>query len=110
MNGLPWHWIAAIGFVLRILLLAPLVAGLTDGSNALIFLIVVMALVAIGYWLQKPLAYRFGIYAAIYSVVYPWVVPGIATDALLIINTIYSVALVAVAIIAWRTRRQATQI
>ncbi len=109
MNEILWHRIAAIAFVLRLLLFIPLTVGLADSTNALVFLIGVNGLLAIGYWLKKPLAYRFGIYAAIYSVVYPWVLPGVSPDQWLIINTIYSVALVAIAIVAWRTRHQSTQ-
>ncbi len=109
MTELPWHRIAAIAFVLRLLLFIPLTAGLGDGTNTLVFLAGVNAFVAILYWLKKPLAYRFGIYAAIYSVVLPWVLPGVLTGLWLIINTIYSIALVGVAIVAWRTRHQARQ-
>ncbi len=109
MTELPWHRIAAIGFALRLLLFIPMTVGLAEATNALVFLVGVNVFVAIGYWLKKPLAYRFGIYAAIYSVVFPWVLPGVVTDAWLIINTIYSVALVAIAIVAWRTRQQSTE-
>lgn len=109
MTELPWHRIAAIAFVLRILLFLPLTVDPTEGPNVLVFLIAVNAFVAIVYWLKKPLAYRFGIYAAIYSAVFPWILPVVLTDTWLIINTIYSVVLVGIAIVAWRTRRQASQ-
>ncbi len=109
MTELPWHRIAAIAFVLRILLFIPLTVDPVEGPNVLVFLIVVNAFVAILYWVRKPLSYRFGFYAAIYSVVFPWLLPVALTDAWLIINTIYSVALVAIAVVAWRTRRRSTQ-
>ena len=99
-----WHKIAAIAFLVRFVVTLPLYA---NSASAIIPGLALHILLAIGYWRRSTVAIWFGLYAAVFSGISPFVMGSIAwPQPWLWINAAISVPVFVVALLAWRESRQ----
>ena len=101
-----WHRIAAILFVARIALLVPIAAGTSSPVPILAMSAAVHLLVALGCWRRNGIALAFGLYAAFFGLLTPFLLGPFAWPVpWLVVNALFSVVLIAVTVAAWRARR-----
>lgn len=110
LTSMPWHRIAAVLFVVRFPLVLPLLTPSLRADPAVIFGIAALhAAIAVGYLVRNRIAIWLGLYAAMFSLVSPFlyagITPNVVTLPWLAVNTPFCIALTGVAFGAWRQMR-----
>jgi hypothetical protein len=106
LSRFGWHRIAAIAFLFQFTLLVPLLADRLSTGSALFLGFVIDVVLAVGYWRRNIVALWLGLYVAVFTGVSPLLGTGDWPQPWLVINVVYSVPLVAVAVLAWRASRR----